>query len=431
MKGGRVVDPANGRDGEFDVLIEDGRVARIGKSLPADGAEVLAREARLDRGAGPDRHPRAPARAGAGAQGNDRDRRRVGRRRRIHRRRLHAEHRSGERSPRRHRADSPQGRRRQPRARLSDRRGLDGVARRADVGARRAEGGRLRGVHRRRAAGGERAADAAGARIRRDARRADRRSLRGSVAQGGRRRARGLLCRAARAARHSRRRRIDHGRAGHRAGRADRRALPRLPHERAAVDPRGPRREGARHDQRHLRGRAAPFRDDRRGARDADPLRHQREDEPAAAGGGGSRRHARGDRRRHRRRDCHRPRAAPRRREAGRVRSRPLRHRRARDLRAARVRPARARRARSASSRAIELLSTNPARVFRLPGGSLADGAIADITILAPGRARHHSRRGAQIEIEEHAVRWLAAQGGRRRRRSSAAGSSIRNEVVS
>ncbi len=42
LKGGRVVDPASGRDGEFDLLIEDGRVARVGKSLPADGAEVLA-----------------------------------------------------------------------------------------------------------------------------------------------------------------------------------------------------------------------------------------------------------------------------------------------------------------------------------------------------------------------------------------------------
>jgi len=42
VKGGRVVDPSTGRDGEFDVLIEDGRIARIGKSLPADGAEVLA-----------------------------------------------------------------------------------------------------------------------------------------------------------------------------------------------------------------------------------------------------------------------------------------------------------------------------------------------------------------------------------------------------
>lgn len=42
LKGGRVVDPASGRDGEFDVLIEDGRIARIGKSIPADGAEVFA-----------------------------------------------------------------------------------------------------------------------------------------------------------------------------------------------------------------------------------------------------------------------------------------------------------------------------------------------------------------------------------------------------
>ena len=38
-------------------------------------------------------------------------------------------------------------------------------------------------------------------------------------------------------------------------------------------------------------------------------------------------------------------------------------------------------------SRAIELLSTNPAKVFRLPGGTLADGAPADITILAPDAA--------------------------------------------
>jgi dihydroorotase len=41
VKGGRVVDPAAGRDGEFDVLIEGDRVARIGKGLPADGADVL------------------------------------------------------------------------------------------------------------------------------------------------------------------------------------------------------------------------------------------------------------------------------------------------------------------------------------------------------------------------------------------------------
>lgn len=35
-------------------------------------------------------------------------------------------------------------------------------------------------------------------------------------------------------------------------------------------------------------------------------------------------------------------------------------------------------------SRLVELLSTNPARVLNLPGGTLAEGAVADITILAP-----------------------------------------------
>jgi dihydroorotase len=34
--------------------------------------------------------------------------------------------------------------------------------------------------------------------------------------------------------------------------------------------------------------------------------------------------------------------------------------------------------------RLVELLSVNPARVFHLPGGSLAEGAPADITIIAP-----------------------------------------------
>ncbi len=42
LKGGRVVDPANGIDGERDVLVADGRVERIGASLPANGAEVLS-----------------------------------------------------------------------------------------------------------------------------------------------------------------------------------------------------------------------------------------------------------------------------------------------------------------------------------------------------------------------------------------------------
>lgn len=45
LKGGRVIDPANGRDGAFDVLLEDDRIVRVGRDLrPADvaGAEVVS-----------------------------------------------------------------------------------------------------------------------------------------------------------------------------------------------------------------------------------------------------------------------------------------------------------------------------------------------------------------------------------------------------
>jgi dihydroorotase len=41
LKGGRVVDPGNGLDGAFDILIDDGRIARVGRGLPADGAAII------------------------------------------------------------------------------------------------------------------------------------------------------------------------------------------------------------------------------------------------------------------------------------------------------------------------------------------------------------------------------------------------------
>jgi dihydroorotase len=41
LKGGRVVDPANGIDGMHDVLIDGDRIAAIGRGLPADGATVV------------------------------------------------------------------------------------------------------------------------------------------------------------------------------------------------------------------------------------------------------------------------------------------------------------------------------------------------------------------------------------------------------
>ena len=49
LKGGRVVDPASGRDGTFDVLIDGDRIAQIGRDLPAslaDDGEVVE----IDRG---------------------------------------------------------------------------------------------------------------------------------------------------------------------------------------------------------------------------------------------------------------------------------------------------------------------------------------------------------------------------------------------
>ena len=36
LKGARVVDPASGRDGMFDVLIDGGRIARVGDNLAAE-----------------------------------------------------------------------------------------------------------------------------------------------------------------------------------------------------------------------------------------------------------------------------------------------------------------------------------------------------------------------------------------------------------
>ena len=41
LKGGRLVDPANGRDGAFDVLIDGDRVARVGRDLPVDRDTVV------------------------------------------------------------------------------------------------------------------------------------------------------------------------------------------------------------------------------------------------------------------------------------------------------------------------------------------------------------------------------------------------------
>src|SRR5438477_10866456 len=41
LKGGRVVDPVNGRNGVFDVLIDADRIVRVGRNLPVDAATTV------------------------------------------------------------------------------------------------------------------------------------------------------------------------------------------------------------------------------------------------------------------------------------------------------------------------------------------------------------------------------------------------------
>ena len=41
LKGGRVVDPANRRDGTFDVLLDGDRIVKVGEGLPVDGATIV------------------------------------------------------------------------------------------------------------------------------------------------------------------------------------------------------------------------------------------------------------------------------------------------------------------------------------------------------------------------------------------------------
>jgi dihydroorotase len=41
LKGGRIVDPANGRDGRFDLLIDGDRIARVGVGLTADAETTV------------------------------------------------------------------------------------------------------------------------------------------------------------------------------------------------------------------------------------------------------------------------------------------------------------------------------------------------------------------------------------------------------
>jgi dihydroorotase len=64
--------------------------------------------------------------------------------------------------------------------------------------------------------------------------------------------------------------------------------------------------------------------------------------------------------------------------------------------------------------RAIELLSAGPARIFRLPGGKLAAGAVADVTVIDPEerwtvRAAEFRSKGRNTPFEGHEVQGRAA----------------------
>ena len=170
------------------------------------------------------------------------------------------------------------------------------------------------------------------------------------------------------------------------------RAHERVDDARSRAAGQEPRRQG------HLRGDAASLHADRRSARDAGRLRHQHQDEPAAARGARPRRHARRHRRRQRRRDRDRSRAASLRREERRVRPRAVRHRRAGNGGAARARSAGAhRRHQAAAARRADVGQSRRASCA-CRAARCAEGRSADITILAPDlavtidRARLRSR---------------------------------------
>jgi dihydroorotase len=41
LRGGRVIDPASGRDETVDIVFGNGKVSGVGPDLPANGAEII------------------------------------------------------------------------------------------------------------------------------------------------------------------------------------------------------------------------------------------------------------------------------------------------------------------------------------------------------------------------------------------------------
>src|SRR6202021_680566 len=47
LSGGRIIDPANGRDEIADIAFKDGKVAEIGRDLPRAGADIVDAQGKL------------------------------------------------------------------------------------------------------------------------------------------------------------------------------------------------------------------------------------------------------------------------------------------------------------------------------------------------------------------------------------------------
>ena len=275
LKGGRVVDPANGIDGVHDLLIEDGRIARVGRDLPVDGATVVEIPSGLVVCPGLiDMH--------------------------VHLREPGQEHKetvaSGVASavaggftavacmPN----TSPVNDNANVTSLILAKAAEANLARVYPIGAvsKGSKGELLADIAELKQAGCVAITDdghpvatalavAARARVRGDVRHAGHRALRGCDAQGRRRRTRRIPRVVARLARDSGSGRSARRRAWSVVVRADRVGVSRRSHERSRVD--ASRSQGQRGGRaRDLRSRAASFHADRRGARVADSLRHQR-----------------------------------------------------------------------------------------------------------------------------------------------------------
>ena len=231
LRGGRLVDPPAGVDGELDLLIRDGLVAGAGRG-PVRRRRRGARCVGSPRAPRFHRPPRAPSRTGPRICGDDRDRPEGGRGGRLHGRLCDAEHGPGRRQPADRRVRGEQGPGGGGNAPLHHRSHHEGAGgKRAGRVRRAASRRRGRGLRRRQVAR-RRRSPAAGLRARAPLRDARRAALRGSDPLGGRADARGSRLDAPRALGSARDRRVR----GHRAGPPGGRDLPRAPSRGASLD---------------------------------------------------------------------------------------------------------------------------------------------------------------------------------------------------